>query len=396
MNFMGYLRPDGQVGVRNYVAVLPAVNCMNDAAYKLAGETGAVALCHSFTCVNAGDDREKARRGMLGLAKNPNIAAVLILGVGCEPYRAAYLASEVKKTGKPVLSLSISDYADYDEFMRRGQEFLKKSIEAASSEQRVPCDISKLVVGSKCGGSGSISIISNNAALGRAFDMLIDRGASCIFSETAELLGAEKVLARRGVTPEVSQKLLDCVERLKADIVRTGVNLLGAEPTGGNIQSGLTTIEEKSLGAIAKSGTSPLVDVLEFAQERTKGSGLYYMDCESSADPVYVGAMGAGSQLGIFSIASGHATRFHAMPSCSSGIFVYPAIKVLGSSDDADQKDYFDCYVGGILTGGESLSEAGERLFNIILQTASGEKTYTEKNNKYYATISFNRTSLIM
>ena len=395
MNFMGYLRPDGTVGVRNHVAVLPAINCMNDAAYRLAEKCGAVALCHSLVCTHAKEDKERAERALIGMGRNPNIAAVLVLGVGCEPYKADYLANEIAKSGKQVLALSISTH-DYDDIISKGASFLDLQIEAARSQQRVPCDVSSLMIGIKCGGSSPISAISNNAAVGRAMDILIGEGGSAIFSETVEILGADKVLAANAATPACAKKLENTVNKLKANIAGYGVDLLGSEPTEGNILSGLTTIEEKSLGAIVKAGTTPLQDVLEFA-EKPLTKGLFFMDCEAAGDSVFAGAMGAGSQIGLFSIANGYGTRFRGMPSCSSsGIFAYPTLKVLGSNRDDSQKDYFDCYVGGMISGEETLSEAGEKLFQTILQIASGKLTFTESYNKYYGTIPLGRNSLVM
>ena len=395
MNFMGYLRPDGTVGVRNYVAVMPAINCMNDAAFRLAEECGVVALCHSLVCTYAKEDKAKAERALIGMGRNPNFAAVLVLGVGCEPYKAEYLAEEIAKSGKQTLALSISTH-NYDDIMSQGASFLNAQLETANDQQRVPCDVSNLTVGIKCGGSSPISAISSNAAVGRAVDILIGKGGSAIFSETVELLGADKVLGKNTVTPECAQKLENTINRLKNSIAGYGVDLLGSEPTQGNILSGLTTIEEKSLGAVIKAGTAPLQDVLEFA-EKPLGKGLFFMDCEAAGDAVFAGAMGAGSQIGLFSIANGYGTRFRGMPSCaSSGIFAYPTLKVLGSNRDDSQKDYFDCYVGGMINGEETLSEAGEKVFQTILQVASGKRTFTESYNKYYATISFGRNSLVM
>ena len=398
--FMGYMRPDGSVGTRNYVAVLPSVNCMNDISYQIAAAVpGTVPLCHTHMCPYEIRDHLKGVDTVSGLGKNPNVHSVLVVGMGCEKVKAAELADMIAVTGKPVMALEVQTMG-YDEVMEKGIEFLKKCMEEAAKEKRVPCPVSGLTFGIKCGGSGAMSLISNNAAVGKASDMLIEEGGSVIFSETPEILGMQDSLAARAVNEKVAKDVLDLVDRLKAQIEFNGVDLIGSEPNAGNMKSGLTTIEEKSLGAVAKGGTKPLSGVLEFGAP-LPGKGLYFMDCESAGDPVFAGETAAGAQLGIMTIAGGGpgtcGSGFRGMVSNSgSGIRIMPAIKVIGGRKNDMDEPYVDVSVTGIVEGRESIDEAGERVFEKLLSVASGELTYTEKHNKYWATIPVFRNGLVV
>jgi len=396
MKFQGFLRPDGRAGARNYVVIIPAINCANEPAYHLSQLVpGVVPLCHTYMCPYEQRDREKAVRTLIGIGKNPNVYAVLVLGLGCEPVPAEEIAEEIRKSGKPVLSLSVAAIG-YDAVMEQGKVFLSKCVEEADKLSRVPCDVSDIIFGIKCGGSGALSIISNNSAVGRAADILVSEGGTVIFSETPEILGMEKMLARRAVNEEVAQKILSCAERLKDQIRYHGVDLLGSEPNKGNMASGLSTVEEKSLGAIAKGGTTPLVDFLEYGEAPVK-KGLHFMDCESAGDPVYVGEAAAGAQLSALSLAGGMPAYIRGLASCGgAGLQTLPVFKVLGSNECPSEEKFFDVCVGGIIDGTESIDEAGERVFSKLLNVVSGEVTVTEKLNKYYAPIAFYRNGLIV
>ncbi len=396
MRFQGFQRPDGSTGTRNYVAVIPSINCVNDAAYQLAGSVrGAVPLCHSYMCAFEERDREKAVRALAGIGRNPNIYAVLVIGPGCEPVAAEEIASEISLSGKPVLPLSVSKDG-YDGMMEKGRAFLEKCVAEAAELKRVPCDVSTLVWGLKCGGSGALSLLSNNAAAGRAADILISEGGSVIFSETAEILSMERSLAARAADDETSRRLLDCVSGLKESIAYHGVDLLGSEPNRGNMASGLTTIEEKSLGAVAKAGSSPLRGFLEFG-EAPEGKGIFFMDCESAADPVFAGEAAAGAQISALSLAGGMPAYIRGIASSSgAGLQTLPVIKILGSNECPSENRYFDVCVGSIIDGTESIDSAGERVFNTLIDAASGKPTVTEGINAYYAPIAFYRNGLIV
>lgn len=395
MTFNGYVRADGTVGSRNLVAVLPSINCLNDAAYQLAcGLPGAVALCHSFICAYDANDRQKAFRALCGLGKNANFAAALIIGTGCEPFPAEEFAGEISRSGKPVLALSL-EHKSYEQLMDEGKAFLKAQLAAAALLEREPCELSRLCFGIKCGGSGALSLLANNPAVGFAADMLVQAGGKVIFSETSELLGVEKAVLARAANAQVAAKFNACMSKLKQNMLYHKVDLMGAEPNKGNILSGLTTIEEKSLGALSKSGSSILQDVLAFGEAPQK-SGLFFMDCESAGDAVYIGAAAAGAQLGVMSLAGGMPAKIRALASSGSVFPFFPVIKVLGSAEHPEEEKYFDVCVGSIVKGSESIESAGQRIFERIIRTASGEASYTEGSALYCPLIPLNRSGLIV
>jgi altronate dehydratase large subunit len=265
----------------------------------------------------------------------------------------------------------------------------------ASEVEREKCDMADLTVGIKCGGSGSVSAIASNPATGQAADLLVEEGGRVIFSETAEVIGAEHVLAERAVSEKVRKKLLKSVDRMKRKIADYGVDILGSEPTKGNIAGGLTTIEEKSLGAIIKGGNSPLVGVLEYA-ERPSSPGLYFMDGTTQASQLFMGMFAAGAQIQVFSFGGGLPARFRGLPSYPCGIPVFPVIKVLGNPEDIEEKEYFDIYAGDIISGRMSVKEAGKSIFNEFVSVASGKMTITEDRTGYRELLQIYADGLLM
>lgn len=396
MKFAGYQRADGSVGVRNDVVVLPTIGCANELAHRIAKQVpGTVALLHNHACIRVGKDARRARTTLVGMGKNPNVHSVLLVGLGCEPVLARELGQEIAVTGKEVRWVEIEADGDYDAAVEKGTAILRELVEKAGQEKRTDCDVSRLKIGIKCGGSGAVSAIASNPAVGEAADLLVARKGIVMFTETAELIGAEKVFAARGRTPQVEQKILDAVQRMKDEIARCGVDILGSEPTKGNIANGLTTIEEKSLGAIAKGGTTPVVDVLEYAQE-PKEPGLYFMDGTTQASQLFLGMFAAGAQIQIFSFGGGTPARIRGLPSYPPGLRTLPVIKVLGSCEDERELPYFDIYAGNILKGTESIQQVGRRIFDKILQVAQGETTVTENTTDYTEMLQVYADGLLM
>jgi altronate dehydratase large subunit len=254
MHFKGYRRKNSRAGIRNHVVVLPTVGCINELASEIASKVnGAIPLLHNHACIRLGPDLSRARRTLAGIGTNPNIHSVLLVGIGCESITAEELAEEILPY-KQVEAVTIKNDKNYNSALEKGVAILRRLVRESSEVERENYDLADLTVGIKCGGSGSVSAIASNPATGQASDLLIEEGGRVIFSETAELIGAEHVLARRAASKEVSEKLLECVNRMKREIAEYGVDILGSEPTKGNIAGGLTTIEEKSLGAIIKGG----------------------------------------------------------------------------------------------------------------------------------------------
>ncbi len=385
MQFLGYRRPDGSVGVRNLVALIPAGRCANEMACRIADEagTGVHPVLHNQPCVHVGPDNAAARRVLTGIGCNPNVSAVIVLGIGCDSIPAVDMAADIAKSGKPVEALTIEREGSYDTVVTKGTRFARQMKADALLTQREPFGLEEIRLAVKCGGSDTTSALGCNPVAGWAVDRIIDANGTAVFGETAELIGAEHIVARRGATPEVGKKLLEAVGRTDKRIFEAGVDILGSEPTPGNIKGGLTSIEEKSLGAIAKSGTRPLTDVLEWG-ERLPGKGLYFMDSSANTPQMALGLAAAGAQMMTFGYGGGLPSRFRGMPASSLGhLPVLPVIKIVSSPHVKSELDYFDVYAGTIIEGVESVEQVGQRLLEEIVAVASGKPSKVELAPRY-------------
>ncbi len=388
--FMGIKRADGRVATRNYIGVLTSVNCSATAARAIADHfrrdihrhdensalanfpnvDGVVALTHGMGCATASDGEELQvlRRTLGGYARHANFAAVLVVGLGCETNQIQGLvAQEGLQEGAWLVTFNIQDTGGTAKTVARGIEEIKRLLPHANRVQRVPVPASHLVVGLQCGGSDGYSGISANPALGAAVDRLVRHGGTAILSETPEIYGGEHLLTRRAVSTDVSDKLRARIRWWEAYTARNGMQM-DNNPSAGNKAGGLTTILEKSLGAIAKSGTTNLVDVVEFA-ERVDAKGFVYMDTPGY-DPVSAtGQVAGGANLICFT--TGRGSAYGCAPS--------PSLKL--STNTAlwrKQEDDIDIDCGGIVEGLESVDAVGERIFQLMLATASGRNTKSE------------------
>ncbi len=395
MKFMGYARKDGTVGIRNHVVVIPAMGCANEIASAVSyGVSGAVPLLHNHACIRLGKDLERAERTIIGLGANPNVFAVLIVGIGCEKKSAQEFAREIGRF-KPADYVTIEESGSFDEAVKKGKSILRDMVRDASMLERQPFGVENLTVGIKCGGSHATSAIAGNPAAGKAVDLVIDNGGTVIFSETAELLGAENVLAKRAANEEVKKELFSLLSDLEKEIERCGVDIRGSEPTPGNILGGLTTLEEKSLGAVMKTGTSPLKGVVDYA-EKPSGKGLYLMDGSAMTSQLFLGTAAAGAQIQLFIFGGGLPARFRGIPAFPCGLGILPTIKILSSPAEISEKEYFDVYAGNIIEGGESIGDVGNRMYEEIIAVASGKHTITEIKNSYSEILHFYATGLLM
>lgn len=385
MHFLGYQRPDGSVGIRNMVALIPAGRCANEMACRIADEAGADVhpLLHNQPCVHVGPDNDMAKRVLAGMGQNPNVAAAIVLGIGCDSISAVDLAAEIALSGKPVEVLTIEREGDYDTVVTKGIRFARQMKGDAALLRREPFELSELKLAVKCGGSDTTSALGCNPVTGWAVDQIVDAGGAAVFSETAELIGAEHIVARRGMTPDVQQKVLSAVARTDKRILDAGVDILGSEPTPGNIKGGLTSIEEKSLGAIAKSGTRPLRDVIDWG-ERLPGKGLYFMDGSANTPQMSLGLAASGAQLLTFGYGGGLPSRFRGLPASSLGnLPILPVIKIVSSPQVKSELNYFDVYAGGIIEGLDSVESVGQRLLEEIVAVASGKPCKMELAPRY-------------
>jgi altronate dehydratase large subunit len=367
MSFLGFVRPDGSVGTRNHVGILSTVVCSNDVTTRIAGEVrGSVAYTHAHGCAQTPPDLERVTRTLVSLGRNPNLAGVLLVSLGCEGVDADEVLEGIAKSGRPVEKVVIQK-AGAVEAVARGCHLARRMVSDASKLHREEYPNSEIRLGVKCGASDTTSGLASNPAIGAAFDMFIDEGASCVFGETTELMGAEHILARRASSPQVGKRIYEIVERLEGRVIAMGVDMRGGQPTRGNIEGGITTIEEKSLGAIAKGGSRAIRGVYEYG-EVPEGKGLFIVDSPGMEPPAFTGIAAAGCQVALFSTGLG---ALHGFP------FV-PIIKVTANPDTFRRlEEHMDVYVD-IHKSSSGIGEAAEAIYREVLEVASGKKTKAE------------------
>jgi len=367
MEFYGYGRPDGSVGVRNHLLVLAPIDCSYEVAKRIADQVeGAVAVTQHHGC---GLDWMVAHN-LIGVASNPNVAAILIVGLGCETLNADVIEEGVKPTGKPVERVIIQEEGGTLKAMEKGVRLLRRLAEEASEQRREPFPLSKLILAVECGGSDATSGIAANPAVGVAANLLIDEGGAVIISEPQEMIGAEGHLTGRAVNREVAEEIRAMIERQVRRLEAMGIE--SRYMSRGNIEGGLTTIEEKSLGAVRKGGTRPIVGVLRNdwnGLERPRGGGLWLQDGTGWDIGSVTHMVAAGAQIVVFTTGRG-STVGHA---------IAPVIKVTGNPITYRRmRDNIDINAGTIIEGRESIREVGGRIFRFIVEVASGRRTKAE------------------
>lgn len=369
MEFMGFQRENGEVGIRNYVAIIPTVGCANEVAEEIASKVSdCKALLHHQGCCMTPSDLDTVERTLIGLGRNPNIAAVVLVGLGCESVSINHVEEEIAKSNKPVESIIIQELGGFSKAVERGVEVARRELEYARGFRRESFDLSHLTIGIKCGSSDATSGIVSNPAVGIVIDRLIDEGGTAIFGEITEIIGAEHILAKRAKTPEVAERILEVVEKLEDKIKSLGIDIRGSNPTPGNIRGGLSTIEEKSLGAIVKGGSRPIEGVLEYG-EKPKGKGLYIMISPGREIEFLTGPVAGGAQLLIFTTGRG----------APQGYPIAPVIKVCGNPKTSQRlSEHIDVDVSDVITENRTLEEAAEKILEKIIRVASGEKTKAE------------------
>jgi altronate hydrolase len=386
--FMGIKRADGRVATRNYIGVLSSVNCSATAARAIADHfsrhnhpealaaypnvDGVVALTHGTGCGmdSEGLGMQILERTLAGYATHANFAGALVVGLGCEANQInVWLANSSLREGKMLKVFNIQDTGGTRKTVEKGIALIKEMLPAANDVKREPCSASHITIGLQCGGSDGYSGISANPALGAAVDLLVAHGGTAILSETPEIYGAEHLLTRRAVKREVGEKL---IERLQWWEHYTKVNdgEMNNNPSPGNKAGGLTTILEKSLGAVAKGGTTNLQAVFEYAQP-VKAHGFVYMDTPGY-DPVSAtGQVAGGANLICFT--TGRGSAYGCAPSPSLKLATNTALW-------QRQEEDMDINCGEIIDGQASIQEMGQRIFELVLATASGTPTKSEKH----------------
>ena len=367
MELFGYRRENGRVGVRNHVIVLPVDDISNAACEAVASHIrGTMALPHSYGRLQYGEDLALHFRTMIGTGSNPNVAAVVVIGI--EPNWTERIAAGIAETGKPVAAFSIEGLGDL-ETVRRASWKAKEFVQWASELRREPVDLEDLVVSIKCGESDTTTGLASCPTVGQAVDRLIEAGSTVFFGETSELTGGEHLIAERMATPELRERFQSLYDDYVELIEAQSESLLGSQPTQGNIAGGLSTIEEKALGNIEKTGTKEVIGVLGPAEAPQNGPGLYFMD-SSSAAAEHVTLMGAGGAV------------LHMFPTGQGNVIgnpIVPVIKVSGNPNTVrTMGEHIDVDVSGLLSRELTLPQAGDLMMEHLARAANGRITSAE------------------
>ena len=383
--FDGYVRADGRAATRNFVGVLTSVNCSATAAQLVADAfrpgtaalaefphtDGVMALTHRTGCgmAGSGEGFDLLRRTLTGYARHPNFAGLLVLGLGCEVNQVAGLTADLGLPGDvPVTAMTIQELGGVRATVREAGARVRELLAEADRARRTPVPVSELVLGLQCGGSDGWSGITANPALGVAADLLVAAGGTAVLGETPEVYGAEHLLTRRAVSPAVGQRLLDRIAWWQRYVDLSGGSL-DNNPSPGNKAGGLTTILEKSLGAVAKGGSSDLTAVYEYAEQVT-ARGLVFMDTPGY-DPVSATGMVAGGAT-VIAFTTGRGSVFGSKPA--------PTVKLATNTAMYDRmSEDMDLDCGAVADGGVSVEEMGRRVHELVVEVASGRRTVSEE-----------------
>jgi len=370
LTFLGYRRDNGRVGVRNHVVILPVDDISNAACEAVANNIkGTLALPHAYGRLQFGEDLDLHFRTMIGTGANPNVAACIVIGI--EPGWTQRIVEGIAKTGKPVAGFSIEQNGDLKTIMdasRKAKEF----VHHASELQREPCPISDLWVSTKCGESDTTTGLGSCPTVGNMYDKLLPEGIYGCFGETSEITGAEHICKERAINEQVGARWFKMWKAYQDDVIEANKvdDLSESQPTKGNIEGGLTTIEEKALGNLEKIGrTSRYIDILDPAEQPQSGAGLYFMDTSSAAAEC-VTLMAAG----------GYAV--HTFPTGQGNVIgnpIVPVIKITANPRTVrTMSEHVDCDVSGILRREMTIDDAGDSLIEMIVRTANGRATAAE------------------
>jgi len=381
MSFLGYVRPDGSVGIRNYVLVIPGGLISTKICDFVSGTKTIITA--DVGSGRTKKDRETIARVLIGLGRNPNVAGVIVHdvshGFGYPELMPELIASRIDETGKPVEHISSKDFPDNLQVIQRGIIVARQMVQDASRARRELVDDSHLSIAVKCGRSDTTSGLAGNPVLGYLFDKVVAAGGTALFGETTEVIGAEHILAKRTVNKEVAAKLLEAVYAIEEQAKNCGEDIRTINPIPANIAGGITTLEEKSLGAIAKAGTQPIQGVLKYG-EIPQGKGLYFVDNWMTQLSIFPGYAAAGATL-LFYQMGGSGMLGDTLLSPSPAV-ISPLVWTTANHRAYEAaKESIDFYCGTVIEGKESIEEAGERLYALVTDIASGTLTKTETIN---------------
>jgi altronate dehydratase large subunit len=370
MDFWGYVRENGKVGARNYAAVVPTVVCAAEAAQTICNSvTGCISYLHHQGCCQLPPDLERVTDTLISLCCSPNVGAVLFVSLGCEGTDVERLMQTVAATGKPIDMVRIQEDGGISSAIALGISKAKALAAKISTYHREKVDASNIVMSIKCGGSDATSGMASNCVIGYVADKVVDLGGTVIFGETTEFIGAEHILARRAVNKEVGDRIFEIVANMEARAKSLGCDMRKGQPTPGNIAGGLTTIEEKSLGAIMKSGSRPIQGVLNYTDMITDQKGLWIKDTPGREPEILTGMACTGAQVMLFSTGRGAPQGFPSMP----------VLKLCGTVNTYKKMEQdMDINAGVIITGESTIHEVGEYAFERMIGILNGEMTKSE------------------
>lgn len=371
MTFYGYRRPDGRVGVRNKVLILPASVCASDVTRIIAQQVeGSVTFNNQQGCSQVAPDQQYTMDIMAGFAANPNIYGTVVVSLGCENCQMDLVVAAIReRTNKPIEQVIIQEVGGTLKAVEIAVRYAKAMVADASMLLKEEFPISELIVGTECGGSDPTSGLAANPVIGSMSDLLVTAGGTSILSETTEFIGAEHILARRAATPEVHDRIYEIITRFEQSFHPVGEDVRAGNPSPGNKAGGITTLEEKSLGCIHKGGHSPVNAVYDYAKQVDPKQGLVIMDTPGN-DPASVAAMVAGgAQVVVFSSGRGSPT----------GNPIAPVIKITGNKlTFAKMEDNIDFNAAPLIYGEKTVEALGEELLQMVVETASGKQTKAE------------------
>lgn len=381
----GYRRADNSFGFRNHVLIIPSVHCANKVVENIANaikysnelrrdDTKVVYVTHQHGCSQLSYDARQTQDVFVGSGANANVYGVLVVGLGCEVIQADVVANEIKQRSpyKEVEFIKIQECGGSAKTVQKGIQIAKKMLQNALKLEKSEGDLSDLILGTECGGSDSFSGLSANPALGAASDIVIQNNGAVILAETTELIGAEHILASRVCDQNIKKEVLDTIRGFEKLVINSNADIRGANPSPGNIQGGLSSIEEKSLGCIYKAGNEPVVSVKKYAQKITS-KGLTLMDTPGNDIEQLSGMVAGGCNICVFTTGRGTPT----------GSPITPTIKV--STNQAvfeSMNDAIDINAGTIIKGEKTIKEVGEEILDFITQISCGKLSKAEENDQ--------------
>jgi len=370
MKIKAYRRDNGRYGIRNHLLIMPTSVCAASTAERIAALIpGAVSIPNQHGCCQINSDLALTQQTIVGFGKNPNVGAVLVVGLGCDGIQAGAAAAEVAETRKPVQHIVIQECGGTLKAISRGVELAAPMASVLSMQEREECGVSEIIMGLECGGSDPTSGLASNPAIGYASTQLVALGGSSILSETTEVIGAEYLLAERFADPAQREKFLSLVKAVEDRAIAMGEDLRSGQPTPGNKVGGISTIEEKSLGCIYKAGSSPFTGALDYAEAVPEAHGLYFMDTPGQDIDSITGMIAGGAQVVVFSTGRGTPT----------GSPIAPVIKITGNPETYEKmSDNIDINAGRIISDDATVPQLGQELFDMMIEVCNGRQPKAE------------------